>query len=169
MKAGARSRLAQVLQGGQSFWAVRTRGERMTLGTGLAVVVLALLWWVGLSPALDTLRNSEAQHRALDAQLQIMRSLAAQAASLQALPRIRADESVRALDASTTQLGATAQLLVAGDRATVTLKNVPADTLALWLAQTRNNARVLPLEARLRPNAARNGWDGSVVLGLPPS
>jgi general secretion pathway protein M len=163
MKAGARSQLARVLQSGQAFWAVRTRGERRTLGTGLAVMVLALLWWVGLSPALATLRNSEAQHRALDAQLQTMRSLAAQTAGLQALPRIKADESLRALDASVKQLGATAQFAVAGDRATVTLKN------AQWLAQARNNARVLPLEARLRPNAARNGWDGSVVLALPPS
>jgi general secretion pathway protein M len=167
MKNSARSRLSQLAQGGQAFWAARTRGERRTLGSGLAVVVLALLWWVGLSPALDTLRNSEAQHRTLDAQLQTMRSLAAQTAGLQALPRLKAEESARALDASVKQLGAAAQLAVAGDRATVTLKNVAADTFALWLAQTRNNARVLPLEAHLRPNAARN-WDGTIVMALPP-
>jgi general secretion pathway protein M len=167
MKNRAPSRLSQAAQGARAFWAARTRGERRTLATGLAVVVLALLWWVGLSPALDTLRNSESQHRTLDAQLQTMRSLAAQTAGLQALPRLKAEESAWALDASVKQLGAAAQLAVAGDRATVTLKNVPADTFALWLAQTRNNARVLPLEAHLRPNAAKN-WDGTIVMALPP-
>jgi general secretion pathway protein M len=57
---------------------------------------------------------------------------------------------------------------VAGDRATVTLKGAAPGALAEWLVQARSSARALPLEARLSLNAARTGWDGSIVLTLPP-
>ncbi|MGH8832642.1 MAG: type II secretion system protein GspM, partial [Polaromonas sp.] len=121
------------------------------------------------SPALDILRNAESRHRSLDAQLQTMRALAAEAGSLQTLPRIKTADSLKALDLSVKlRLGATAQLAVAGERATVTLRGVSAEALAQWLAQARSNARAVPVEARLSLNAARTGWDGSVVLALPP-
>ena len=73
-----------------------------------------------------------------------------------------------------------------GDRATVTLKGAPAETLAQWLTQARSNARTTPLEARLtrsaaaptsantplpvtlgNPSIAPPQWDGTVVLALP--
>lgn len=169
MKAGASSSLSSALQRGQAAWAALAARERLLLGSVLALVVLAVLWWVGVSPALDTLRSAESRHRSLDAQLQTMRALAAQAGSLQALPRIKTSDSLKALDLSVRQhLGATAQLAVAGERATVTLKGASAEALAQWLVQARSNARALPMEARLSLNAARTGWDGSVVLALPP-
>jgi general secretion pathway protein M len=165
MKAAANA----VLQRGQASWSALATRERLLVGSALAVVLLALLWWVGIQPALATLRSAEAQHRSLDAQLQTMRGLAAQAASLQSQPRISADDSLRALDLSVKQrLGAAAQLSVIGERATVTLKGATGEALAQWLAAARSNARAVPVEARLAMNAARTGWDGSVVLALPP-
>lgn len=152
----------------QAAWGRLATRERTLVGTALTVVVLALLWWVGIAPALTTLRTADAQHRVLDAQLQSMRTLAAEAASLQSVPRIQPAESRRALDLSVKQrLGATAQIAVLGDRATVTLKDVPPDALVQWLAQVRTNARASVSDARLTLNAARTGWDGSVVLALP--
>jgi general secretion pathway protein M len=162
LRTGPRARL-------RAWWAVRPRSERRSLIAGAAVIGLALLWWVGVGPALATLRSAPEQHRLLDAQLLSMRALAGQAASLQSLPRIRPEESARALESSIKQLPAATQLALTGDRATVTLKGVPGATLAAWLAQTRINARLLPQEARLRLNAARNGWDGTVVFVLPPA
>lgn len=151
------------------FWEQRTSGERRALGSAFVVVALALIWWLGLSPALATLRTAEAQHRALDAQLQIMRDLAADAKNLQALPKIKSEESRAALEASVKQqLGAAGQVALQGDRAVVTLKNAAPEALAAWLMQARASAGTVPLEAHLRQNAARSGWDGSVVLGLPP-
>ncbi|MBK5205239.1 MAG: type II secretion system protein M [Polaromonas sp.] len=163
------SLLSTTLQRGQAAWAALAPRERWLLGSAFAVALLAMLWWVAVAPALDTLRNAESRHRSLDAQLQTMRALAAEAGTLQTLPRINTDDSHKALALTVKQrLGATAQLAVAGERATVTLKGTSAEALAQWLAQARSNARALPTEAHLSLNAARTGWDGSVVLALPP-
>ena len=61
------------------------REQRLVLAAGV-LVLGALLWWVTLAPALRTLSGASAQHRALDAQLQQMQRLRAQAASIQAQP-----------------------------------------------------------------------------------
>ena len=138
---------------------------------------------MAVTPALGTLRTAPARHAALDAQLQRMQSLQAEAQQLQALPASSPGDAVGALRTALTQrLGNTAQLNVAGDRATVTLKGASADALAQWLTQARSNARATPLEARLTRSAAPAGnapvtlgsapvamprWDGTVVLALP--
>lgn len=156
-------------QRGQAAWATLATRERRLLTAALAVLALALLWGVGLGPALQTLRSAEAQQRALDLQLQTMHALAAEAASLQALPRIKSSDSRKALEQSVRQrLGASAQIAVQGDRATVTLKNASPEALTQWLVQARNNARAIPLEVRLTRNTAAMGWDGSVAFALPP-
>ena len=171
----------------QDRWkALAPREQNLVLAAG-TVVALALLWWVAMAPALGTLRTAPARHAALDAQLQRMQSLQAEAQQLQALPASSPGDAVGALRTALAQrLGNTAQLNVAGDHATVTLKGASADALAQWLAQARSNARATPLEARLTrsaaPAAAPAGnapvtlgsapvamprWDGTVVLALP--
>lgn len=165
-------------------WAALAPREQTWVGGAAAVVALALLWWVAVAPALRTLQNAETQRRTLDAQWATMQSLIAQAQALKSQPVINRDDALRALESSVKQtLGATAQLSVVGDRATVTLRNTPADALAQWLAQARVNARALPSEARLvRAGAPAPGagtsmpvasdmapmWSGSLVLSLPP-
>lgn len=170
----------------QDRWkALAPREQNLLLAAG-AVVALALLWWVALAPALATLRTAPARHAALDAQLQRMQSLQAEALQLQTAPRSAPGDAVASLRSALTQrLGATAQLTLAGDRATITLKGAPADALAPWLAQARSNALAVPVEARLTrsaaaaagtsppatlgnvPAAAAPRWDGSLVLALP--
>ncbi|MDB5851588.1 MAG: ral secretion pathway protein GspM [Rhodoferax sp.] len=147
--------------------------ERRSVAAALALVAIALLWWVALAPALRTLRGAEAQHQLLDAQLQTMHRLQAEAQALQAQPKLGFEEALRALEASVRQrFGTTAQLSVVGDRATVTLKGASADALAQWLAQARINARALPAEARLQRSpgavpATGPTWDGTLVMSLP--
>lgn len=153
-------------------WDLLAARERAALGAAAAIVLLALLWWVALGPALVTLRSAETQHRALDAQLQAMRGLQTEALALQGQPRLSHDDALRALDASVRQrLGSTAQLSVTGERATVILKGADPDALARWLTQARVNAHALPAEARLTRTAgaatAPARWDGSLVLTLP--
>jgi general secretion pathway protein M len=152
-------------------WTALDSRERTLVIAAASVVGLALLWWIGVSPALNTLRQADAQQRALATQIQKMQSLQAQAQAIQAQPKISRDDAMRALQSSVKELGPTAQLNVAGDRATVTLRNTAADALARWLSQARVNARAIPSEARLNRSAATPAgpaaWDGTVVLSLP--
>lgn len=162
--------------------------ERRLILAACVLVAAALLWWVALAPALASLRASASRHNQLDAQLQQMQALKAQALALQAQPKMSPEESRRALEASVKQtLGASGQLQVAGERATLTLKGASADALAQWLVQARINARCAPTELRLSrsvnsvssvksatsANAAAGdaaqpvAWDGTVVVNLP--
>lgn len=169
-------------------WGALAPREQTLIGGAAAVVALALVWWVAVAPALQTLKNAETQRRTLDVQWQTMQSLQNQAQALLSQPSITQRDALRALESSVKQgLGATAQLSVVGDRATVTLRGTSADALAQWLAQARVNARALPSEAKLvRAVALSPGvggaaavttavaadavpvWSGSLVLSLPP-
>ena len=149
----------------QSRWRSVSPREQRLLLLALGVVALALLWWVALSPALKVLKTAPQQHLALDAQNQQMQRLQAQALALRALPVVSAEEARSALEASLKPLGASGQMVVQVERATVTLKGVSPDALAEWLAVARQNARTVPAEAHLTRNAA-GAWDGSVVFYL---
>lgn len=147
-------------------WASLAPRERTLLGAGALVVLLALIWWVALAPALRTLREAPLQQGRGEAQLQSMRALAAQSRALQALPKLGRDDALRALEATVRQrLGTAAELNVNGDRVTLTLKSASPPALAEWLALARQNAHVLPQEARLVHGP--QGWDGVLVLTLP--
>ncbi|MGE4329679.1 type II secretion system protein GspM [Diaphorobacter sp.] len=172
----------------QRWAALAPREQTLVLAAG-ALVALALLWWVLLAPPLQQLRASPTRHAALDAQLQQMQSLQAEALQLKDAPRLQGGEALQTLQESLTQrLGATAQMAAVGDRATVTLKGATAAALASWLAQARNTARTVPVEVRLVRSPAPTSptgqasqasqassadaavrWDGTLVLALPAS
>lgn len=142
--------------------------ERRLLALAAAVVVLALVWAAGIAPAVRTLAAAPAQIEKLDAQLQSMLKLAAQARGLQSRPSVTRDEALRTLEASLQQrLGTTAQLSVAGERVSVTLKGAAPDVLAQWLSQARVTSRAVATQAML--TRGPSGWDGTVVLELPPA
>jgi general secretion pathway protein M len=150
-------------------WQALAPREQTLVLAASAIVAFALLWWLAVAPALSTLRTAPARHAALDAQLQTMLALQAEAQQLQSAPRATSGDVVGALRAALTQrLGSTAQLNVAGDRATVTLKGAPADALAQWLAQARSNARAAPVEARLARSGAAPAAAPPPLGGLPP-
>jgi general secretion pathway protein M len=163
-----------LMAGLRARWQALRPRERNWILAAVTVVVLALFWWVSIAPALKIVRQADVQQRNLDAQWQQMQALAAEAQALQLRPKTRYDDAVRALEASVKQgLGPGAQLNVVAERATVTLKNVPAAVLGPWLAQVRANARALPGEARLVRGVTPAGasgvtWDGTLVMNLPP-
>lgn len=149
-------------------WASLAPREKLWVAAGATLLALVVLWLIAIGPALSTLRNAETQRRAVDQQLQQMRSLQAQAQALQAQPKQSHDEAVRLLELSVRErLGTTGRTLIAGDRVTVTLTGAAPEALAQWLTQARVNARALPNEAHLTRNPAGR-WDGTVVLTLPP-
>jgi general secretion pathway protein M len=174
----------------QARWATMAPQERRLVGWAAALIVIALLWWIALAPALRTLGAAPDEHARLDAQLQRMSTLAAQAKALQSVPKASRDDAARALEGSVRQqLGPNGQLGNAGasEGATVMVRGVSADVLAPWLAQVRGNARALPREAHLTRSqqpapiatgaiagnanaadeAAKVRWDGTLVMSLP--
>jgi general secretion pathway protein M len=169
------------MNGLKKWWGGLAAREHSLLTLAAAVVGLALLWLVAIAPAVQTLRASEAQHAQVDAQLQSMQALAAQAKLLRTQRLLTNEESQRNLENSVKQtLGASATLSVNDARASLTLKAAHPDALALWLSQSRINARVVPSEARLLRSASPSAsaasaaispspvlWDGVLVLALP--
>ena len=167
-------------------WAALAMRERQMVGGAIALVALALLWWIALAPALRTLATAPAEHAQLDAQLQQMATLQNRAKALQSQPRLARDEALRSLETSVREgLGVNnAQLMTAGgDGATVTLRATPAGTVAQWLAQARGNAHAVPREVHLTrapatppapgnkdkdaPQLPQVRWEGTVVMALP--
>ncbi len=151
-------------------WASLAPRERAWVGAAVVLSVVALLWWVALAPALAKIRSAQAATPALDAQLQVMRTMAQEVNSLKAQRKLSYDESLRALEGSIKTLGAGGTLTVTDSRATIALRAVGGDALAQWLAQVRANARLAPAELRLKKTASAApqaaAWDGSVVFNL---
>lgn len=169
-------------------WAQLSSVERLSAGILLVALTTSLSWWIFVSPALRVMSTAPVTRQTLDAQLQQVLELQAQARKLQARPSLSRETVLRKLEAEVREaLGDDAQVRAAGgDAVAINLSNVPADKLAKWLAQTRSNAHALPREAHLSRNAAggptsttaanitnkpvRAGpptWQGTVLMGLP--
>lgn len=151
----------------QKTWSTLARRERVLVWTALTVVATGLLWSVALAPALRTVQTAPQRSDQLAQQLQAMQAMSAAAREWQGRPKVGREDALRVLATSLQQrLAGRAQLTPTGERATVTLTGVGPELLAPWLAQARSAARVVVLQARLARGA--NGWDGSIVLQLPP-
>jgi general secretion pathway protein M len=161
MQAKVRAAIAPV----QTRWAQLSQREQSMVRGALLILALALVWFVALRPAIATLRNAKSQGPQLRAQLQDMLQLQAQAQVLQAVPAAQTQDSKNLLEAALPTLGATAQMSLTGDRATITLEGSSADALAQWLTQARLNARARPLELHL--TQSQGLWKGRIVLQMP--
>lgn len=134
----------------RAHWRALAPREQALVRGAAALVATALLWWLALAPALQTLRSAPARHAVLDAQLQHMRTLQDEAERLKGVPRADPDNAARALQTAVTErLGSAARTSVLGERTTVTLTGAPAAALAPWLAQVRSNAKAVPQEVHL--------------------
>ena len=80
----------------RAHWASLAPREQTLVLAAAAIVSLALLWWLLLAPALAQLRASPQRHAAIDAQLQQMQTLQAEAMHLKGAPRTQGDEALRA-------------------------------------------------------------------------
>ncbi|MEW6100129.1 MAG: type II secretion system protein GspM [Pseudomonadota bacterium] len=146
-------------------WArLETRERRMVLAAG-SLILLALLWWVAVQPALRTTREAPLQIARLESSLQQMRAMAAEAEQLRGTPAVNASQAAAALKAAAQRLGTGARLNLQGDRATVTLQGVRGEALLAFLGEARSTARARPLEAQLTRSG--DAYNGSLVLALP--
>jgi general secretion pathway protein M len=146
----------------ERWWRGLGRRDRSGLVFAALLLGVALLWWVGLAPALRTLARAPAQIDAADAQLQTMHRLAAEARDLRAASPVTTEQAVAALNSASDRLGGKARLVLQGDRAVLTLNGVGAGALRDWLAEVRSGARARPVEASLNRGAA--GLSGTLVV-----
>lgn len=149
----------------QQRWEAMAERERLLVTLATAVVGMALLWWVGLAPALRTLRQAPAQIESLDQQLQQMRNLATEVRGLRAVAPMPTAQAQAALSAAAQRLGDKARLALQGERAVLQINRIGGEELAAWLAEVRGTARARALEAQLT-RTPQGDYSGSLVLAL---
>lgn len=150
----------------QTVWSRWSTRERRAVSLALTVVLLSVLWWVALAPALRTLAKAPAEHQAMDQKIQQLNGIAQEAALLRAATPLQAAEATAALQATVkNRLGPQTDIKVAEGSATVTLKGVSTDALTQWLTEARTGAHAKPNQAQLRQTPS--GWDGTITLTLP--
>jgi general secretion pathway protein M len=106
----------------------------------------------------------------LERQTEHLKALQVQALALQKAPRMKVQNPGAVLQQTATDiLGNGAKLKFEASRATITLNNVSAETLAQFLAAARNQAMALPTEAKLQKSQSGGleVWGGTLILNLP--
>jgi len=147
------------------YWLRASAREQVALRIAATLLVLALVWWVGLQPALKTLKNARTQAPVVRAQYEQMLQLQAQAAAMRAQVQQPVSDPKAALQDSISALEKNARVSLAGERATVSFKQARPADLALWLEQVRLKAHSSVLEMHI--SQAAGLWSGSVVVQLP--
>lgn len=147
-----------------AWWRSLPLRERRLLLLAAAVLGAFVLWSVAIRPALDTLQRAPAEHQRLDARLEAMQTLAAEARELRGATAVPPEVAAQALQGATQRLGEGARLLLQADRATLTLTDIGSTALRDWLLEARSAARARPLEAELV--RGENGYSGRIVLAL---
>lgn len=145
-------------------WGALAPRERAWVQAAGAVIGAFLLWSCAIQPAWRTTRAAPAQLDRLGAQLQTMQRLAAEATELRNTAPVAPTQAGAALKSATERLGSRAQMVLQGDRATVTVRGLSGDDLRNWLADVRSGARGRATEIQLAHDA--QGYSGTVVLIL---
>ena len=147
------------------YWLHASAREQVALRIAATLVLLALVWWVGLQPALKTLKNARTQAPVVRAQYAPLLQLQAQAAALRAQVQQPVSDPKAVLQDSISTLEKNARVALAGERATVSFKQARPADLALWLEQLRLKAHSSVLEMHMTQAAGL--WSGSVLVQLP--
>lgn len=148
----------------RDFWAALALRERRLLAAAALVLLLYALWALALQPALRTTRELPSRLDRLDAELQVMRSLAAEARELRGTAPLAPGAAAAALKTATERLGERGRLVQQGERAVLTVDGASGEQLRSWLAEARSGARARPVEARLKRGA--QGYTGTIVVAI---
>lgn len=159
-----RAAQARVFAPLQVWWRGLARREQTLVLVASALIAGALLWALAVAPAWRTLVRAPAEIDRLDAELQTMQRLAAEATALRAAPPVTPDQAAAALKAATERLGDKARLSLQGERATVTFTGVGTGPLRDWLAEVRAGARARPIDANL--SRAAPGYSGTLTVAI---
>lgn len=146
-------------------WTSLQPRERMGLSSALGVLAVFLAWSQMLAPAFRLWQEAPAQHQRLDAQMQRMLALRAQAEALKNQPKNAPDAWREGLTAATRSLGAS-ELVWAGNTATVRLKDCTPQALGRWLSDLGPLWQVQLSQASLKLD--KEGlWQGQLSVLKP--
>jgi general secretion pathway protein M len=137
--------------------------ERRLLLIALGLITAALLWWIALKPALLTYQNSQAAHASLDAQLAKMQTLAQDAQTLKAAPRMNGGQARVWLENASKKLGK-AVVSAQGNRLQISFVGASPEALASFLTQARSAAQLVPVQANWQLAGSTALWDGTAVF-----
>lgn len=170
---GSSGRMASLGEAFAKWLAALSLREQIGVAASAVVLLLALVIGLGVLPAWRSLQQGPARQQALNGQMMRMAQLEAQALALKDRPRWSAAQAGSKLQATSAGLAAEAlQLSLSDQQADVTLRAMPADTLAAWLTAAREQAHAVPVQAQLTREASTpegaDRWSGSLVLRLPP-
>lgn len=149
-------------------WRAFAPRERRALAAAAALLALFAVWSLLVQPAWRTLSEAPTQLDLLDAELQRMQRLAAEAGELRAATPVSAGAAALALQSATTRLGSSAKIVIQGDRATLTLTGSTPEALAAWLLEARSAARARPQEAQLARSGSAFTGTITVAIGSAP-
>jgi general secretion pathway protein M len=145
-------------------WLALAPRERTGLTVAACFTGALMVWFIAIQPAWRTLSAAPVQLDQLDAQLQTMRRLAAEASELRNMPPVSAMQSGTSLLSATERLGPKAELTLSGDGATCNFDGVSAGELQSWLTEIRSAARARVTQAQLSRDP--KGYSGTIVVSL---
>lgn len=161
---GEGSALQALLTALRARWAVMPTRERRLVVIAVSVVLLYLLWALALAPAVRTLQQAPKRLDTLDAQLQSMQRLAAEARDLRSAVPVAPTQAQAAIRSASERLGDKGRLALQGDRAVLTINGISGEQLRGWLGEVRSGARARPVEATL--TRGEQGYSGTLVMAL---
>jgi general secretion pathway protein M len=156
--------LAGLREQARTRWRSFAPRERLALAVGGLLLILFIAWSLLVAPALRVSREAPVELDRLEAQLQQMQRLAADAKTLKGSPPVSAAQAVAPLKAATERLGDKATLVFQGDRATLNLTGVSGPALRDWLGEARSAAHARPVDVQLTRSG--DGYAGIVVVSL---
>ena len=172
-------------------WQQRTARERQLVLIAAWFLLAAALWSWAFAPAWRTWQEAPKRQAALDATSKQMQQLQAQAQAFKKPSDLTRAEALRWLEENIPkQLGAETRWQLQGDRLSVQLSGNSPEQLAAWLAQARERAQALPVQAQLQQASAKVSgpasptsmpstpsmsdpssgpvlWNGTLLLSLP--
>ncbi len=147
-----------------AWWRERAPRERRALALAAAAAALALLWWAAVAPAWRVAQRAPAAIEAAETQWLQMQRLAAEARELRTAAPVNAEQAAVALRLATARLGDRGRLVLQGDRAALSVREIGSGALRDWLAEVRTGARARAVDANL--TIGPNGLSGTVVVAL---
>jgi general secretion pathway protein M len=158
------ARLAAWRQRADELWRARSPRDRAGIVVIALVLGVFLLWTLAIAPAWRTLGGAPVQIEMLEAQLQQMRTQAAEVRELRNATPIAAAQAGVAMKAAVERHGDKLRLTLQGDRALITFNGASPEQLRALLVEARSAARARPVEAQL--TRGPNGFNGTLVLNL---